>query len=310
MKTVKILAIAGAGRSGSTLLDKILGQEENIVSVGELDHVWDAGFKQNLLCSCYTPFKSCRFWNNVFDEAFGGMHNVNADEIIELKESVDRAIFAPFIAIPWLRTPRYSRELNIYVDILSKLYKAVYKVSNCRVILDSSKSPSYLHALRLATDTELNIIHLVRDSRAVAYSWQRKKLIAQSQEKEDYMPTQNTAQSSLQWSVRNVLTYSLKSFSYSYKLVRYEDFVKEPQSVLTNIMTNLNIDNCQFSSLTDQSPNRTDVHAILGNPIRFEKGPIRIRADMEWKEKLETKEKFVSTALTLPLLFAYGYLKE
>ncbi|MEQ9358335.1 sulfotransferase [Coleofasciculus chthonoplastes] len=310
MTTVKILAIAGAGRSGSTLLDKILGQEENIVSVGELDHVWDAGFRKNLLCSCHTPFKHCRFWNDVFDEAFGGMHNVNADEIMRLKLSVDRAIFTPSIAIPWLRTPKYSRELNIYVDILSKLYNAVHKISNTRIILDSSKSPSYLHALRLAKNTELNIIHLVRDSRAVAYSWQRKKLITQSQEKEDYMPTQNTAQSSLQWSVRNVLTYSLKSFSPSYQLVRYEDFVKEPKTILANIMTNLNIDNCKFSCLTDQSLNRTEVHAILGNPIRFEKGPICIRADMEWKEKLETREKFVSTALTLPLLFAYGYLQE
>ena len=309
MTTVKILAIAGAGRSGSTLLDKILGQEENIVSVGELDHVWDAGFRKNLLCSCHTPFKRCRFWNDVFDEAFGGMHNVNADEIMRLKLSVDRAIFAPFIAIPWLRTPRYSRELHVYVDILSKLYKAVHKISNNRIILDSSKSPSYLHALRLATDTELNIIHLVRDSRAVVYSWQRKKLVTQSQKKEDYMPTQNTAKSSLQWSVRNVLTYSLKSFSTSYQLVRYEDFVKEPQSVLTNITTNLNIDNCQFSCLTERSSNKTEIHAILGNPIRFEKEPIRIRADMEWKEKLKTREKFLSTALTFPLLFAYGYFK-
>ena len=309
MTTVKILAIAGAGRSGSTLLDKILGQEENIVSVGELDHVWDAGFKQNLLCSCYTPFKRCRFWNDVFDEAFGGMHNVNADEIMELKESVDRAIFAPFIAIQWLRTPRYSRDLNVYVDILSKLYKAVHKISNNRIILDSSKSPSYLHALRLATNTELNLIHLVRDSRAVAYSWRRKKLIAQSQEKEEYMPTQNIAKSSIQWSVRNILAYSLKSFSHSYQLVRYEDFVKEPQSVLTNIMTNLDIENCKFSCLTEKSPNKTEIHAILGNPIRFEKGPLRIRADMEWKDKLETQEKFLATALTFPLLFAYGYLK-
>ncbi|WP_420910932.1 sulfotransferase [Thermus thermophilus] len=36
---VKVVFIGGYGRSGSTLLDRMLGQVEGFVSVGELRHI-------------------------------------------------------------------------------------------------------------------------------------------------------------------------------------------------------------------------------------------------------------------------------
>ena len=39
----KILYVAGWGRSGTTLLDNVLGQVEGFVSTGELHNIWQRG---------------------------------------------------------------------------------------------------------------------------------------------------------------------------------------------------------------------------------------------------------------------------
>ena len=38
--TIKVIAIVGLGRSGSTLLERILGQLEHFISCGELHQIW------------------------------------------------------------------------------------------------------------------------------------------------------------------------------------------------------------------------------------------------------------------------------
>ena len=49
-------------------------------------------------------------------------------------------------------------------------------------------------------------------------------------------------------------------------------------------------------------------HTVSGNPGRFRKGTIELRADEEWKAKMRGADKNVVTALTAPLLLKYGYL--
>lgn len=44
---VKVLYIAGWGRSGSTILDNVLGQVEGFFSGGELSYLWERGLSEN-----------------------------------------------------------------------------------------------------------------------------------------------------------------------------------------------------------------------------------------------------------------------
>jgi hypothetical protein len=43
----KVVFIGGYGRSGSTLLDRVLGSIEGLVSAGELSHLWRDGCQEN-----------------------------------------------------------------------------------------------------------------------------------------------------------------------------------------------------------------------------------------------------------------------
>jgi len=62
---VKVLYIAGETRSGSTLLDCMLGETGSFFSTGELFLIWRQGFMQDLLCGCGKKIRDCEFWGAV-----------------------------------------------------------------------------------------------------------------------------------------------------------------------------------------------------------------------------------------------------
>jgi hypothetical protein len=59
---VKVLYIAGSGRSGSTILDNTLGQIDGFFSVGELRYIWERGLIEDRLCGCGERVHQCPFW--------------------------------------------------------------------------------------------------------------------------------------------------------------------------------------------------------------------------------------------------------
>src|SRR5690349_2184383 len=76
---IPVLFIAGAARSGSTLLDRVIGMHEGFCSSGELTFIWQRSYRENQLCGCGVPFHECEFWREVSDTAFG----LEPDEVDE-----------------------------------------------------------------------------------------------------------------------------------------------------------------------------------------------------------------------------------
>ena len=62
----KILYIAGYGRSGSTLLDIVLGNHPENVGVGEVSFLLNDWANRSRRCSCGVPYQECEFWKNLF----------------------------------------------------------------------------------------------------------------------------------------------------------------------------------------------------------------------------------------------------
>ena len=120
------------------------------------------------------PVRSCPFWTGVFRQAFGGMEYVDSRRMFELSASLFRVR-----RIPQLLCPSISRgfrdNLQYFSQVVTKLYRTTQEVSGCRVLIDSSKTNKYCVGLSRIPDIDLHVVHIVRDSRAVAYSWQRKK---------------------------------------------------------------------------------------------------------------------------------------
>ncbi len=300
-----MLYLAGFGRSGSTLLGNVLGQVDGFVSVGEIRNIWLHGMIQNKVCGCGAPFDRCEMWWPVLEEAFGG-RGVDPEKMIQLRESWARTMHIPLMLAPPTRR-LIRRRLVEYLDNLEKLYRAVRDTTGSRVIVDTSKFPSYGFTVGMVPSVNLCVIHLVRDPRAVAYSWLRKKL-QPDPETPEYILQDSPARSSLRWTARNLGTEALWRRSPTrYLMLRYEDFVAEPQKTIGRALELVGEETAPLSHVAEREVKLGANHNIWGNPNRFQTGLVRLRSDDEWVYRMRSQDKSLVTALTLPLLIRYGY---
>lgn len=303
--TTRVLYLAGWGRSGSTLAEGMLDQVPGLVGVGEIKFLWERGLLQNRRCSCGTPLRSCEFWVEVLREAFGRIPD--DDELREL-DAASRRFRTRHLPGMLLRPLRSAAaDLRWYHESLSQLYRAVAKVSGADVVVDSSKFPSYLTALLQAPGLDVRVAHIVRDPRAVAYSWQRHKEDPDAPNGE-LMPRMHPACTALYWSAWNLATERItRRTGLPYLRFRYEDLVAEPDATLRAV-TELSGVPASAARVGDRGElfvRRT--HQVSGNPVRFRSGTVPLRLDDEWTTGMSAGHRRLTGAVTVPLRHRYGY---
>ncbi len=328
---VRVVYLGGLGRSGSTLLERLLGEIPGIAACGEIVHLWQRGVAENERCGCGLEFAACDFWKQVGKEAFGGWDTFDTARIGHLKDTVDRTRLIPRLsrrtglsqrlALP----PHLRSDLAEYAGYYLSLYRAIADASGCDALVDSSKHASLAFCLSRCEEIDLRVIHMVRDSRAVAYSWTIKvarpeagaagppgRLLASGSSR--YMTTYSPVSAAGHWNAQNGALQLLARRGTPVLRVRYEDLVDAPEQTLRRVATfagapagSLSLpflhtegDSC-YAELTK-------AHTASGNPMRFATGKVAIRGDDRWRAAMPDKDRRTVTALTLPLLSRYGYL--
>lgn len=304
---IKILYIAGAGRSGSTLIDILLGKIDGFTSFGELRWIWQRSFRENQLTGDDLPFKESPFWNEVVQQAFGGFDKIDPEYLITLKEKVDRLRYIPQLARPQWRTEKFLKNFNELSSYLVPLYSAIQNVSGCELIIDSSKDPSYGYILNAIPEFEVYILHLVRDSRAVAHSWQRKKVRPEIHWKQQYMPQFGIFRSSRVWNNSNLACEGFRFINDRYMFMRYEDFTKAPFKHTRDMLDFFGYQDKSLDFLSDNKFQPSGAPSVSGNPLRFQKDEITIKSDAEWSKKMPMSQQALVSVLTSPLMAGYGY---
>ena len=307
---VTVLYIGGLGRSGSTLVERLAGQLPGACAVGEIVHLWQRGVTEDERCGCGTAFAQCSFWQQAGKTAFGGWDEIDPGRVAALRARVDRNRFVPRLAARPAGTGPAGTgpppALAEYMSYYTRLYAAVAEVSGARLVIDSSKHPSLAHCLRRQGGVDLRVLHLVRDSRAVAYSWGRA-VRRPDTDRQSYMTRYSPAVAAAQWNGQNAAFHLLRGVPVM--RLRYEDVVAAPEAAVRRIAA--------FSGLP--APGRLAFlgagwaelepgHSVSGNPMRFATGKIAIRPDERWRADLPAGPRREVTALTSPLLAAYGYL--
>src|SRR5262252_3729866 len=95
LREVKVLFLAGKGRSGGTLLGGLLGQLPGYFNAGELSRLFDTAVSTNYPCGCGLPFRECETWRAILGEA-DRLHRevfgvpLNADTVGKARASVVR----------------------------------------------------------------------------------------------------------------------------------------------------------------------------------------------------------------------------
>lgn len=303
---LKILYIAGYGRSGSTILDRTLGQAEGFVSLGEFGTIPDMGLRENRLCGCGEPFRDCPFWREAFDRAFGGMEGQDGQELFRRRFRYTRTSQMMLMALGlgrWKSDPQAVEVARWF----GRLYRAVADMTGARVLIDSTKAPSIAQLVALDPEVEVRVLHLVRDLRAVAHSNQKAKR-KYGERSEHMMETRNPAFTALFYAIRNLTTEAIGQRIGHYRFVRYEDWVAHPRDWTRRIMDFAGEPDVEVPIEGERTVPMKPAHTAAGNPSRFDTGDVVLRLDDAWRERIQPVTRVTASLLGWPVLQRYGYL--
>jgi hypothetical protein len=293
----KVLFIGGEGRSGSTVLERLLATNPDTFAVGEGRYLLERGIGNRELCGCGEPAPDCEFWSEVGTQLLGGWDSPDGRELVQFFTMVNHRSKLPVILSGHGAMVKRAREF------LSELYPLIAKLSGSQVIIDSSKHPSWAYLLASTESVDLRVAHLVRHPSAVVQSWSRPVVRPQagSGEGERMMPAHSPLEVVIRWNLFNRLFHRLAHRSVPTVLVRYEDY---PEDVEETLRACIGMVGLRYAPrpITMKSG-----HGIAGNPSRFADDGEKIVVDERWVTEMSSIKHAVVCAMTRRVRGAYGY---
>lgn len=268
-----LIYIAGYGRSGSTLLGRLLTLRPDVLDLGEVITVTRFVNRRNYRCSCGERLAACPVWGPVFSTL-----------------GPRKAQFA-------------SKQVH------SEIVEQIARGSSARYLVDSSKTagmhgarPFYL-SRHLSVPVEM--VHLVRDPRAVLWS------VFRLQNRKSGPPEKSLAgialalKVCLSWMYANLAAESFRLVAPGhYTRLVYDEMLREglPGWLRTLVPEG----RLEGIDLEEASQNQ---HGVGGNPMR-KKRQVQIAGDEEWREKLSPWLSVLVTVICLPLMVRYRLLRS
>jgi len=301
MKPVKVLYIAGWGRSGSTVVGNVLG------SIPGFHHVGETFFAQrNTLrgevCGCGVLLTECEFWRALGREVAGDGTSLPLAEMFRVR-AAGRMRHLPLAGTPRGREYLGTRFRDA-IECVDATFRAMRSRFDIRVIVDSSKVPTYARVLELARSADVYVLHLVRDPRASAFSYRRRKLRTNG----TLMARHGVITQSLRWMLFNLVTEQLWGpLSARYLRVRYEDLMAQPVASVGRVLTWLGEAEVPLPFASPRVALIRPSHSVGGNPSRMSSGRVELCQDDEWVGRLGRPRQWLVTGLCWPLMQRYGY---
>lgn len=304
--------ICSAARSGSTLLDLMLGGHSTAASLGEFVFLGKA-LAMGQQCSCGAPATRCPGWTQVFDHI---RQEVGIDLIAspyalqqwDARASViiDRDFQTPlYCAAAKLRSgwcdvrfrQRPERRLPL-PDSLARgrdntllLYRAIATVWNRELLIDSSKNVHHALAVREVVPEQTKIIYLTRDGRGVYHS-----------RRSSGFSDREAALGWYRYNRRALKLLQANTPPERLARVRYEDLVGDPEAVMRRLSAFLGIG---FEPAMLR-PNPAAQHIVNGNDMRHRRNQA-LRPDERWKHALPQRELDRFRRLTRAMNERLGY---
>jgi hypothetical protein len=298
-----VLYIAGSGRSGSTLIERVLGQVPGYVNIGELIELAMHTAPRDELCGCGRAFTECPFWTAVGKRAFGGWDSGYLDTVRQWQIRLHLQHY-----IPGRRTTgRADRKLPPDLTDLGAYYKSLYRAiaaeSGATCVVDASNE--IFQAIMLSSaGVDVRVIHLVRDIRGFAHSLSKRHIRPHVPNETEYMWRTTPAFGAALWVICLKQAKLLHRRDIPVAQMRYEDFVGRPRETLEAALRQLGMPVAP-PGLTNIEGRRVVLgpsHGLSGNPQRFVHGELTLRADEGWRDQMSRRNRFIVSMIGLPYL--------
>lgn len=288
---MKIVFIVGMERSGSTLLQNILGQFEGVRSIGEIRYVYkNFDIKK---CGCGKFLSECNEWKGVLEKKYS--LNIKQPELT-------RNRYFEFFRISFVRK-FLIHFLKKEIVRLKRIY-GFFNDNGGSIIVDSSKN--VITPILLACQPNINVcvVHIVRDSRGIENSLNKRKISGHK----GYL-RHKTMLAALNWNITNGICEKLADFEgIDYFRVKYEDLCEKPEQSMSDLLSNINcIDKFSEDIFENDRIVLKPNHTAGGSPSRYKVGDVPLKEDVKWKEELSRNKVCKVNLITGKKLKKYGY---
>lgn len=305
---IPVIYILSNGRSGSTILDLMLGSFPNVWTLGEAQLLpLEVNF--NAVCGSGEPIKDALFWKDLlpsiqFKDDISSIsyfrkshpHGSHTGAVLRIKLLIDL----------WLRrsSPKTREKINSYGKLNADYFRKTIAhaeqegfINKIDWIVDASKDPYRLMWLQQSGLFDIKVIHLVKEPSAFVFSTSKRK--------EKGIDSFMVGRMTIRWVIENlIMTKVCEQYISPQNLytLQYEELAKNPVQSLSLIGEKFGINLKNYS--TNQFREYKN-YGVSGNKSRWENRSINL--DEKWKKQMPSKHvKFVNWC-TQKLASRYGY---
>lgn len=274
---IPLVFIAGTARSGTTLMNEVLDSNSDIVGMGEIHRYLQAINKSEVKrCSSGVLISESPFWRDVRQKLVSrygtdklDLHNYKSKEFCRNN---------------------------------ARVIAAILEAAGAAVAVDSSTNHRRLERLLACKQFELKVLHMVRDPRATADSVDR---FHRRRSARLGIPFRSRlVRTSLRWAyVHGRVRRLMNRRNVDYLTVHYEDFARDPRSVVNVI--------CHWIGV-DFEPSMLDYweaehHLLDGNELARNSDPRPIKLDTRYLEHMSTTNWWLATASAIFSIRRWNY---
>lgn len=322
-KKQKLVYLAAASHSGSTMTAMLLGAHPDLCSVGELKAI-NLGDENSYLCSCKILAKDCHFWQGVTDRMATKGHdfcisNAGTDIRTGATPYMHR-LLRPLVRNPFMEfvrdslltlSPVWRKQLPLLQKRNADYARSIAEQAGVETVIDSSKIGIRLKYLLRNPDLDIKVIWVVRDGRGVSLAYKNPSEFADAKDPkfrgggtgktpEDSRGIEIGAQ---EWVRCNQETEAILATmpKENWIQVHYEELCNKTESSLDKVFEFLDVDPAK-----KRLDFKTVEHHVVGNGMRLDDSAV-IKLDDRWKELLGKNELATYHKVTGEYHYSLGY---
>lgn len=302
-----VVLVYGSAASGALRLARMLGAEPGAFLLGDVKKLWFRGARDNQQCGCGKPFLACHFWDEVGETAFGGWSEVDLEHMKRLGDKLHS-----FWGIVKLLSGGQRSSVAAYGSYVNRLLRAIAELTGSKMIVCYAKNPWQGAVLGRAADARIRWVHVVRDPRDTAWLW-----MTGSVKMGGPLPI-STAAIVARWARYNVIPPLMSGIEgVAYLRVLFESLSHEPEGTLAQVVRFTEAaEDRRGAPMSDHSLIVLDRNVgpcrLVDADFRNQdaSAAVRLPETDRWRQEMPTVARTAVTAVTLPMMQAFGFAGE
>ena len=305
-KKQKLVYLAAASHSGSTMTAMLLGAHPDLCSVGELKAA-NLGHRDSYLCSCKTLVSECSFWQGVKHKMAARGHQfcitdagtdirVGASPyVLRLLKPLVRNSTMELIRDALLSlSPVWRKQLPLLQKRNVDYVFSIAEQARVDTVVDSSKIGIRLKYLLKNPELDVKVIWVVRDGRGVSLAYKNPSEFADAKNPKfrggGAGKTQEKGRGievgAHEWVRCNQETEAVLATipKENWMQVHYEDICNNTEVTLDTLFDFIGVDPTK-----KRLDFKTVEHHVVGNGMRLDDSE-KIKLDERWKTQLNEQE--------------------